>query len=51
VVSLIYDHAKRLIISDAETTLDQLGSSGAGDIKNINSGKKQPIGPAPIYNG
>ncbi|KAL8795957.1 MAG: hypothetical protein Q9182_007442 [Xanthomendoza sp. 2 TL-2023] len=51
VVSLTYDHARKLICKDADITLDHLGSSGAGDVKNIQSNKAQPIGPAPINNG
>lgn len=48
VVSIMYDKAKELIIKDAETTLDQLGNSGGGDVNTVNTGTAQPIGPPPV---
>jgi hypothetical protein len=50
VVALTYDAAKQAIVKDADTTLDQLGSAGAADVKTVDSGKLQPIGPAPLNN-
>ena len=47
VVDMTYDYAKQLIIKDADTTLDFLGSGGAANPTSVDSGKPSPIGPPP----
>ena len=51
VVHLTYDHCKELIVKSAEVSLDEIGASGTQDTtKSVDTGKAQPIGPAPINN-